>query len=710
MAVNYFTTLPGLVQDYLDDDINVIDNKNKIHRKVFTSLPEYQAFKSNIYELLKGNLRADRVILHLYLYEFIGGDPVRLDFFSENRKNPRCIKPFLTLISRADIKTYDLIYTDPGNNSESIRRSNDRLRKSSLLNKTSKLYSDGKKLQVGTPEYLAILTKRAIIYYSTLPTAVKKYLDDLDITYDHNTINTKSFDEDPKKYLAFKSNIIKLLKHNIRDANDMIKALYIYKFIAGSIIERDIFGPSRNSVPLQDSIAYSRVSSIYFATPPAAKDASMSATVPPVSPAIPAEGAGGLTPPPPLENESKYQITENLFLVHPDPDNPNRKTMDDFELQIRKNAVLAILETYTAINTNHTPADMETPPISHLEHVSGWIFKPIPVNNVKKYYKDKHIPIPPLNSGQTVIQSIAVPEFNKPLKTALEGLHKTSGWQTECRFAMQFVEYAIFDKLYPDIKKQLLLSTDNLDNLLDTTFKFLHIKGYNSLNIPIIKQQVNAGWYSSENGDKRVLNSLKAQRMIMLYQLLRNSLFKSPESDNYEVNENECKPGDEYSISGHPDYSIKYPYGAYHHENVFFVGYNAAGEKLYMGFGNNFMSASGIAEPKTIKDIQIWLALFYIDNNNVYDEKYTSEIKSIFEDNELGGRPSPFAEALYAIKYNEKYPRPQFFLNIDYIKKNGIPYNASIKGGNRIKNRYSHKLKRRSTRQQNYTSKRGLLL
>ncbi len=75
----------------------------------------------------------------------------------------------------------------------------------------------------------------------------------------------------------------------------------------------------------------------------------------------------------------------------------------------------------------------------------------------------------------------------------------------------------------------------------------------------------------------------------------------------------------EVYIKGHPDYIKKHPLGMSRGENLFLVGYNAAGLKMYIGYGDFFKDG-----PKIAKDIQEYLTQQYLlgQNSENFKEAY----------------------------------------------------------------------------------------
>lgn len=68
------------------------------------------------------------------------------------------------------------------------------------------------------------------------------------------------------------------------------------------------------------------------------------------------------------------------------------------------------------------------------------------------------------------------------------------------------------------------------------------------------------------------------------------------------------QPGDRVYIHGHPDYIKKHEHGGFRGENLYLIGYDANGLKMYIGFGCFFMTG-----PKTAKGIQTHLAAKYLE-------------------------------------------------------------------------------------------------
>jgi hypothetical protein len=106
----YYFSLPDPIRSYLTEmRINPFFGKRMF---AGTNKPEYEAFKRRIRELLGGNeLLTDRVIIHLFQYELIGGSPVSQDMYGPLMGTITPINPGLGHINKLDRSTLDLFFT-----------------------------------------------------------------------------------------------------------------------------------------------------------------------------------------------------------------------------------------------------------------------------------------------------------------------------------------------------------------------------------------------------------------------------------------------------------------------------------------------------------------------------------------------------------------------------------------------------------------------
>lgn len=280
--------------------------------------------------------------------------------------------------------------------------------------------------------------------------------------------------------------------------------------------------------------------------------------------------------------------------------------MTNDELQIRQEAVAAILECYENMNNN-----LSKPLRVYNNCVPGWLprilspTRPDLVNLFALFDRPDQ-----LNDDRYYIISRAeIPEEGILLADALESLKNKTGWCTECTSAAHFVKFAIINRLLPGYFDTF--NRDRISELIKTND--LDIQSFKGYEIPDVGVTVDTfvhdtiPWINSKYKKVATLTAYSAQRRYLLDQKTKDCIYTRSlyQGSDYVM------AGDPLYIYGHPDYPKKYPDGSSRGENVFCVGYNDKGEQLFMGFGSFFMTGRK-ANPRTLEEIRANLAHEYM--------------------------------------------------------------------------------------------------
>ena len=231
--------------------------------------------------------------------------------------------------------------------------------------------------------------------------------------------------------------------------------------------------------------------------------------------------------------------------------------LSDGDRELRPIAVNALLSIYQSMNRNVENRDCCLPMLSY--RIPGNLWQSL-------HPKEDHL----------------IPVFDCSLTNALEEVRNASSpCVIDCTIAEGIARYALLESLIPEIK----------DNVIKRFF-------INKKQQQILEEQ------NSVVSETRV-----AEGFLM-------AMFH--DSGVVEGVEN-IKPGDFVYIKGHPDYIKKHPLGMSRGENLFLVGYNAAGLKMYIGYGDFFKDG-----PKIAKDIQEYLTQQYLlgQNSENFKEAY----------------------------------------------------------------------------------------
>lgn len=220
--------------------------------------------------------------------------------------------------------------------------------------------------------------------------------------------------------------------------------------------------------------------------------------------------------------------------------------MPDVEAKIRKRASLALQLAYKAMNDHHRFPETIGEPRATFQGLFNHYWETIKHDGISAY---------------------AFPRIGADLKGALDTVFKpTLPLYFDCTQASIFANYALVSYFSPAHGKNLLVDPD-----------FLNRKSL-EISMPIDELRYNYGtlgyFLRQANPDERT----------------------------------PFKPGDFVYFKGHPDYGNRYPKGMSRGENTFFIGYDDAGQRLYVGFGELFKSG-----PRTALEIQTSLAKGYFD-------------------------------------------------------------------------------------------------
>ena len=373
----------------------------------------------------------------------------------------------------------------------------------------------------------------------------------------------------------------------------------------------------------------------------------------------------------PIPDEYKIEHEGLTFYVM-DPKRIRRgETISPDELRIRKQAFQAIMNTYADLNANATPHG-EVPVYTYEYTIPGWY--PIPVFPSRIFagsYPSKY----------NTLSDIVIPQFNQTMDQALASLKVQSGWKMECTAAQKIVEYGIINTLMKEFADELL-SEEYLDRRIATGGLYSSIRGYEGRNRTFAEAYLARGVITQDIANSMLLDEQKTKRMFTFISLVEALYILKDDSDH------ELRTGDKSYIWGHPKYLERNPDGSYRGENVFCIGYNDRGLKLFMGYGKNF--ATG---PKQLKEIQASLALEHLGLSE-YPEGYKDEMERII----LKRDPRPtsaFATAFAAIRN-----RKQIGIHILNIKaiQSFSEYDEPAAGGSRKrKSTRRHKRQGRST-------------
>ena len=349
----------------------------------------------------------------------------------------------------------------------------------------------------------------------------------------------------------------------------------------------------------------------------------------------------------------------------------NGLNVNEMELKIRKQTFQAIMSTYADLNTNATPHD-EIAVYTYEYTIPGWY--PIPVFPSRIFTG-------PYPSKYNTLTDIVIPQFNQTMDQALASLKIQSGWKMECTAAQKIVEYSIINTLMKDFADELL-STEYLDRRIADGRLYSSIRGYEGRNRRFAEAYLARGVITQDVANSMLLDEQKTKRMFAFISLVDALYILKDDSDH------ELRTGDKSYIWGHPDYLDVHPDGSYRGENVFCIGYNDRGLKLFMGYGKNF--ATG---PKQLKEIQASLALEHLGLSE-YPEGYKDEMERIIL--KRGPQPtSDFATAFAAIRSRKQVGIQ--ILNIKAIQSFSDDDESTAGGSRKRKSTRRHKRQRRST-------------
>jgi len=167
-----------------------------------------------------------------------------------------------------------------------------------------------------------------------------------------------------------------------------------------------------------------------------------------------------------------------------------------------------------------------------------------------------------------------IPAFDCSLTNALDEVRNASSpCVIDCTIAGGIARYALLESLIPEIK----------DNVIKRSF-------INRKQKQILEEQ------------NCVVSETRVAEGFLMAMFHDSGVVEGVEN---------IKPGDFVYIKGHPDYIKKHPLGMSRGENLFLVGYNAAGLKMYIGYGDFFKDG-----PKIAKDIQEYLTQQYLLGQN----------------------------------------------------------------------------------------------
>jgi hypothetical protein len=179
-----------------------------------------------------------------------------------------------------------------------------------------------------------------------------------------------------------------------------------------------------------------------------------------------------------------------------------------------------------------------------------------------------------------------IPVFDCELTNALDEIRNANEpYLIDCTAAANIALYALFEALLPDLKENFISSE--------------------KLKIFVAKQ-------------KEVVSEQYAAKALLMTLFVNSLVVKGSENVN---------PGDYVYIWGHPDYLERHPLGMSRAENLFFVGYNAAGFKMYIGYGVLFKNG-----PKMEEEIQEYLTVKYLIGQQSDPNSFSVAYKQIREE------------------------------------------------------------------------------
>ena len=302
--------------------------------------------------------------------------------------------------------------------------------------------------------------------------------------------------------------------------------------------------------------------------------------------------------------------------------------MTNDELQIRREAVAAIIECYENMNNN-----LSKPLRVYNNCVPGWlprILSPTRPDLVNLFALFDH-PGQLIDDRYYIISRAEVPEEGIRLADALDSLKNKTGWCTECTSAAHFVKFAIINRLLPGYFDTF--NRDRISELIKSNV--LDIQSFKGYEIPDLGVTVDTFVHDTMplmNNRKykklATLTAYSAQRRYLLDQKTKDSIY----TRSLHQGSDHMLAGDPLYIYGHPDYPIKHPDGSSRGENVFCIGYNDEGKQLFMGFYSFFMTGC-TASPRTLEDIRANLAHEYMiespSQNWIEKETYESALAVI---------------------------------------------------------------------------------
>ncbi len=235
--------------------------------------------------------------------------------------------------------------------------------------------------------------------------------------------------------------------------------------------------------------------------------------------------------------------------------------LSDGDRELRPIAVNALLSIYQSMNRNVENRDCCLPMLSY--RIPGNLWQSLHPN-------EDHL----------------IPVFDCSLTNALDEVRNASSpCVIDCTIAGGVARYALLESLIPEIK----------DNAIKRSF-------INRKQKQILEEQ------------NCVVSETRVAEGFLMAMFHHSGLVEGVEN---------IKPGDFVYIKGHPDYVEKHPLGMSRGENLFLVGYNAAGLKMYIGYGDFFKDG-----PKTAQDIQRNLTQQYLVGQNSDNSK---EAKKAYE-------------------------------------------------------------------------------
>lgn len=235
---------------------------------------------------------------------------------------------------------------------------------------------------------------------------------------------------------------------------------------------------------------------------------------------------------------------ENLGLLLVKP-GERVEDLSDGDRELRPIAVNALLAIYQSMNRNVEDRDCCLPRSDY--RIPGNLWQSL-------HPKEDHL----------------MPVFDCSLTNALDEVRNASSpCVIDCTIAGGIARYALLESLIPEIK----------DNVIKRCF-------INRKQKQILEEQ------------NCVVSETRVAEGFLMAMFHHSGVVEGVEN---------IKPGDFVYIKGHPDYIKKHPLGMSRGENLFLVGYNAAGLKMYIGYGDFFKDG-----PKIAKDIQEYLTQQYL--------------------------------------------------------------------------------------------------